>query len=220
MRAAAAPGEGVFEPVRMTTAHGGEDPRLGSVDVQGRPAEDLDTALALAVTGDSEGFATLWRYLHPALVRYLRVIDHRHAEDVASETWVRVLRGLGAFRGDSSQFRAWLFTIARRLSVDAARARHRQSTALLDRLSSFERLVPVPAADTEAYGAMLLDRALLLIRQLPQDQAEVVTLRIVAGLDVAAVAELLHKKPGHVRVLCHRGLRQLAQTLTPERLLV
>jgi len=203
----------------MTTAYG-EDPQLSSVSVQGQPEEELDAALALAGAGDSEGFATLWRCLHPPLVRYLRVIDPRHAEDVASETWVLVLRDLGAFRGDSSQFRPWLFTIARRRSVDAARARHRQSTGLVDRLSSLERPVPVPAADAEAYDAMLLDRALLLIQQLPQDQAEVVALRIVAGLDVAAVAELLHKKPGHVRVLCHRGLQRLAQTLTPERLVV
>ncbi len=203
----------------MTTAHD-EDPELNSVGVPGRPEEDLDAALALARAGNSEGFATLWRCLHPPLVRYLRVIDDRHAEDVASETWARVLRALGSFRGDSSQFRAWLFTIARRRSVDAARARHRQSTELIDQPNSLERLVPVPAADTEAYDAMLLDRALQLIRQLPPDQAEVVALRIVAGLDVAAVAQLVDKKPGHVRVLCHRGLQRLAQTLTPERFVV
>ena len=153
-------------------------------------------------------------------MRYLRVIDDRHAEDVASETWARVLRNLSSFRGDSSQFRAWLFTIARRRSIDAARARHRQSTELIDQPNSLERLVPVPAADTEAYDAMLLDRALQLIRALPPDQAEVVALRIVAGLDVTAVAQLVDKKPGHVRVLCHRGLQRLAQTLTPERFVV
>jgi RNA polymerase sigma-70 factor (ECF subfamily) len=52
-----------------------------------------------------------------------------------------------------------------------------------------------------------------LIATLPPDQAEVVMLRVVAGLDVTEVARILGKRPGTVRVLAHRGLRRLAQRL-------
>jgi RNA polymerase sigma-70 factor, ECF subfamily len=38
-----------------------------------------------------------------------------------------------------------------------------------------------------------------------------VMLRVVAGLDVAAVAELVGKKPGAVRVAVHRALKSLAR---------
>ena len=55
--------------------------------------------------------------------------------------------------------------------------------------------------------------AIRLIRTLPPDQAEVVMLRIVAGLTNVEVAALLDKTPGAVRVLSHRGLRRLAQNL-------
>jgi RNA polymerase sigma-70 factor (ECF subfamily) len=48
---------------------------------------------------------------------------------------------------------------------------------------------------------------------LPADQAEVVLLRVVGGFDVAEVAVLVGRRPGHVRVLQHRGLRRLAQLL-------
>lgn len=58
---------------------------------------------------------------------------------------------------------------------------------------------------------MSLERALATIASLPQDQAEAVTLRIVAGLDVARVADMMGRSPGSVRVLTHRGLRRLAQ---------
>ena len=56
-------------------------------------------------------------------------------------------------------------------------------------------------------------RAVALIRTLPPDQAEVVMLRVVAGLEPAEVARIIGKSPGAVRVLGHRGLRRLARTM-------
>jgi RNA polymerase sigma-70 factor (ECF subfamily) len=55
-----------------------------------------------------------------------------------------------------------------------------------------------------------------LIAQLPRKQAEVVVLRTVAGLPVEEVARILRCSPGAVRVNAHRGLRRLAELLTPE----
>ncbi len=55
--------------------------------------------------------------------------------------------------------------------------------------------------------------ALDLVATLPPDQAEAIILRVVAGLDVSQVAELMGKRPGTVRVLTHRGLRRLAERL-------
>ena len=52
--------------------------------------------------------------------------------------------------------------------------------------------------------------ALRIIATLPPDQAEAVTLRVVAGLDVATTARVLGKRPGSVRVATMRGLRRLA----------
>src|ERR1039457_4414569 len=53
-------------------------------------------------------------------------------------------------------------------------------------------------------------RAVALVAGLSRDQAEAVALRVIAGLDTAAVARLLGKSPGAVRVALHRGLRVLA----------
>jgi RNA polymerase sigma-70 factor (ECF subfamily) len=52
-----------------------------------------------------------------------------------------------------------------------------------------------------------------LIATLPRFQAEVILLRVVAGLDTPAVARLVGRSPGAVRVAAHRGLRRLAATL-------
>ena len=55
---------------------------------------------------------------------------------------------------------------------------------------------------------------MLLIATLPPDIAEIVTLRVVAGLDVAQVAKLVHKRPGAVRVASHRALAKLHALLS------
>jgi RNA polymerase sigma-70 factor, ECF subfamily len=49
---------------------------------------------------------------------------------------------------------------------------------------------------------------------LPADQAEVILLRVLGGLEVAEVAAIVGKRPGNVRVLQHRGLRLLAERLS------
>ena len=48
---------------------------------------------------------------------------------------------------------------------------------------------------------------------LPPDQAEIILLRVVAGLDTSDVARMVGKSPGAVRVAAHRGLRRLAATV-------
>jgi RNA polymerase sigma-70 factor (ECF subfamily) len=53
---------------------------------------------------------------------------------------------------------------------------------------------------------------------LSPDQADVVLLRVLAGLDVEQVAEILGKRPGTVRVLQHKVLRRLAGTFSLEAL--
>ena len=53
-------------------------------------------------------------------------------------------------------------------------------------------------------------RAVAMVAGLSKDQAEVVALRVIAGLDTEAVARMLRKTPGAVRVALHRGLRALS----------
>ena len=65
---------------------------------------------------------------------------------------------------------------------------------------------------------MELGECLHLIRSLPQGQADVVALRVIGGLSVTETASVVGKSEGAVRVLAHRGLRQLAEQLSPDGL--
>jgi RNA polymerase sigma-70 factor, ECF subfamily len=172
--------------------------------------EDLAAALTAAIAGDERAFAGLWRALHPGLLRYLRVVVGDRADDVASETWLQVSRDLAAFHGGPTAFRIWLYRVARNRGIDEQRRSGRRREDLQE-LSVAEQLVPpAPDAATEAIEASGTGWALRLIATLPPDQAEAVMLRVVAGLDVAATAKVLGKRPGAVRVAAMRGLRRLA----------
>lgn len=176
-----------------------------------RADEPLDDALLRARSGDDAGFAELWRALQPALLRYLRVRSGSAYEDVAAETWLHVVRDLSSFIGNAEGFRAWLFTLARHRAIDAARAAAVRPMVLVSDLTETGRQPVTAAAEVDALEQISTARALELVASLPPEQAEMVMLRVVAGLDVAAVAQIVGKSPGAVRVSVHRGLRALAQ---------
>jgi RNA polymerase sigma-70 factor (ECF subfamily) len=170
--------------------------------------------LAAAGRGDEAAFARLFRAHQPLLLRYLRPLAGGAHEDVAGETWVQVVRGLGTFEGDLDAFRRWVFTVAHRRWVDHVRAESRRPPRQ-DEAAALD----LPAAERvdEAVEAVLsTERAVDLIGRLAPDQAEVVLLRVVADLDVAATAAVVGKSRGAVRVLTHRGLRRLATLMGAE----
>lgn len=173
---------------------------------------DFGAVLDAAKRGDEQAFAVLWRDLQPSMLRYLRVIVPDACEDLASETWLEVARGLDRFEGGESGFRSWVFTVARHRVVDLRRREARQPIVPVAPDAFPEQSVGDDAADA-ALESISTRAALDLVATLPPDQAEVVALRIVAGLDVAQVAAIVGKRGGTVRVLSHRGLRRLAELL-------
>ncbi len=66
---------------------------------------------------------------------------------------------------------------------------------------------------TRSRRSVSTEAALDIIGLLPPDQAEVLVLRVVADLDVAATAAVVGKSRGAVRVLAHRGLKRLGSIL-------
>jgi RNA polymerase sigma-70 factor (ECF subfamily) len=173
----------------------------------------FEAVLRAAAAGDRDAFGELWRATHPPLLRYLRVVCGDAADDVASETWIRAMPALERFSGDENAFRGWLVVIGRNHVRDLARRAQRRPEDLSPDMS--EHLSAVDPTDT---AEAVLERrsteaALRLVATLPPEQAELVVLRVVVGLDVADVARITGRSPGAVRVAVHRALRTLAGRL-------
>jgi RNA polymerase sigma-70 factor (ECF subfamily) len=177
--------------------------------------ERFDDVLRRAKAGDADAFADLWREANPMLLRYLRVISGPGCDDIASHAWLRAIESLSTFDGDETGFRRWLVTIARNRYLDVGRRTSRRRETLSGDIVSLTDRTRTQSADPAAVveEQLTTDWALRLIATLPQDQAELVMLRVVVGLDVAAVAELTGRSAGSVRVAVHRSLRRLRNTL-------
>ena len=174
---------------------------------------EFPEVLRAAARGDENAFGRLWHDLQPSVLRYFMVVSAAVAEDLASETWLGVVRGIQRFRGTEPAFRAWVFTIARHEALDWRRRAARRPS---EDPSSVRGLMEQAAPDDPAATALegfSTRAALAVVATLPPDQAEAVVLRVVAGLDVDRVAAIMDKRPGTVRVLTHRGLRRLAERL-------
>jgi len=172
---------------------------------------DLHTALDRARSGNGDGLADLFEFFHPRLLRYLRVREPSRADDIAADTWISVASGIATFRGDVGNFSAWLFTIGRRRLADHRRTAVRRGTA------------PEPLPDdgrlTESTEDDALDRmggqvaVDFIVSTLSRDQAEVVLLRVLAGLGPAEVALAMERDEGWVRVNYHRAIGRLRDRL-------
>jgi RNA polymerase sigma-70 factor, ECF subfamily len=181
--------------------------RLNRVD-----AADFPAILDAARGGDPDAVAALWRWMNPRLLRYLRVVAPGLEEDIASETWLAVARGLDGFTGDLDAFGGWIHTLSRNKMIDHRRRVSRRPTEV-----PLEATEPGSDArpEDELFRRLSLDDALAILAMLPRDQAEAITLRVVAGLSVDETARVMGRRPGSVRVLTHRGLRNLAARLAP-----
>ena len=174
--------------------------------------DDLTAAVAAARQGDEAAFRVVYREVQPKLLRYLRVLVGDDGEDVASETWLQVVRDLASFKGNGDSFRGWVATVGRHRAMDHLR-RTRRRPAIS---TPVDTLVEVAGdADTEARAleSAATDAAIALIATLPRDQAEAVMLRAVVGLDAETAAKVLGKRAGAVRTAAYRGLRRLAKHL-------
>lgn len=174
----------------------------------------FDDVLAAARAGAAWAFEVLYRQLAPAVTGYLRLHGAVEPDDLASETFLAVFRGLGGFEGDEQGLRSWVFTIAHRRLTDDWRRRGRRPL-LAD---GGDELVPDAAGgdvEDDALVRLGTERVHELCAGLPADQRSVLLLRILGDLTVEQVAEVMGRSVASVKALQRRGLRRLRDELAP-----
>ena len=187
----------------------GDRPAEGSHEAHGSEAPPFgNSAVAAAKRGDPAAWEAAYLAYGKALMGYLmvRLDNHEDAGDALSETFARAISKCSTFRGDAYAFRAWLFTIARHVSVDQYRGRARMF-AVASHPDREDRSQP------SSEDVTILNEELEELRscfaRLPKDDQEVLWLRVCSGLSAAEVGEVVGKRPGAVRMQQMRALEVL-----------
>ena len=175
-----------------------------------------ESLVTRACAGDGEAFSELYERLADRIYRYIyfRVTDENTAEDLTSRVFLKAWEHLPRYKRSSSPFVAWLYTIAHNMLIDHYRTD--RQPAHLDEIASLAADEPSPVEVCESrLAAGALRRALDLLTPV---QREVVTMKLIDGMDTAEVARRLHKTEGAVRALQMRALQALAGILRKEEL--
>jgi RNA polymerase sigma-70 factor, ECF subfamily len=135
--------------------------------------------------------------------------NHHLAEDVISETYLRMVEKIDTYTFYGAPFKAWLYRIAHNLAINALK--QGQRTVPVESPGVKEPSVDDPAAEV---GARLEAEELrAAISGLTEDQQQVVLLRFVAGQSHNEVARALEKTETAVKQLQLRALRSLGRML-------
>lgn len=164
-----------------------------------------------ARAGDESAWRQIYEALAPGVRGYLRARRVADADDLVGDVFLEVARRMGTFKGDLSQFRAWVFVIAHSRYVDAVRAAERRPTSSIEEASE-----PVDAHDVEREVVNTLEREALLkvVDSLTPNQRAVVLLRVFGDLSVAETGEALGKSAAAVKVNHHRAVKALKRSLS------
>src|SRR5262245_62911786 len=149
------------------------------------------------------------------VVAYLRGQGAADPEDLASEVFIGVVRGLDSFEGDDAAFRSWLLVIAHRRLLDDRRRRGRKPTDAVQPHRLHEVPDPSRLGDVEGLALEHLATARVLdaLDHLTEDQRTVVLLHTVGGLTLPRISEVLGKRLAAVKSLHRRGLAAAARAL-------
>jgi RNA polymerase sigma-70 factor, ECF subfamily len=179
-------------------------PRLDEVSLR----RVVDQAAAL----DPVAWELLYRHSHPRLFAYARrrLPDDATAHDAVSETMTRALERIDGFTWRGAGFDAWLTGILRNVVLEDWRR--------IDRIRSQRDPIDLtragredPTSDIESQGRAEAVRA--AFARLDPDDQELLQLRVLAGLSSDAVAEVVGRSAGAVRMAQSRALDRLRRSL-------
>jgi RNA polymerase sigma-70 factor (ECF subfamily) len=188
----------------------------GREAVTSRPPESTEHVRRLverAQDGERDALEELYLLHFDRIYSYLHMsVGNRHdAEDLTTQTFLKMLEAIGRFRWRSAPFSAWLFRIAHNLAMDHFRAARRTQP---------EDEVPEPpgseevSAEEQAMHSIGRQSMLELIEKLSAEQQQVLTLKFVFNFPNAEVATVLGKTEGAIKSLQHRALVSLQKQLT------
>ncbi len=165
-------------------------------------------------------FDAIHRSYRSKIVRYLaRFVGEHDAEDLAQEVFVRVARGLPAFRGES-RLSTWIYRIATNAAFDRLRGgtvlRMTGTGGSDDGAGDGE--VPAEAGTADSVEQALIRDEMTacirnLVEDLPENDRAVIALGELADFADREIADILGVSVGTVKIRLHRARARLKKEM-------
>lgn len=176
---------------------------LGSL-VNGEADKEM-RLVAAAQRGSREAYDSLIRIHEGQLRGFLaRRVGSTSADDVLQDTWLAAWQALPRF-SKRGRFRAWLYGIAFHKSIDYHRGRARTPVEL-----PLEETIQAPDMHDWSASAELRENVLNLVKELPEEQREVLDLYYYGELTLAEVALELKRNLNTVKSQFYRAHAAIA----------
>ena len=147
---------------------------------------------------------------------YYRVGNHHDAEDLTEQTFLQAYRHFERAQRESNgrPLRPWLIRIAHNLAANFYRDRSRRPQTQLEDASVLEEPLGTEQLVAERQE---VKEVLEGVSKLPDDRREALIMRFALGMDNREIARTLGRSEGATKVLIHRAIKQLEESLGDER---
>jgi RNA polymerase sigma-70 factor (ECF subfamily) len=165
----------------------------------GRQPDVAPSVIAAAARGDAVAFGQIYAQVAPRVRRYVRTFIRNpwDAEDVTQDAFVKILTGIGHYDPARGGFSAWSLRVARNTAIDHIRA-HRGHI----HCAEVDQRAPVDDA-----GRRCGESLRLVLKDLNQDQREILVLRALAGFEPSEIAGYTKATRGSINTRYHRASR-------------
>jgi len=163
--------------------------------------------------GDTSCLATLFERHHKSVYQFcLQMTRQRvQSEDLVQDVFMKILQKAGSFRGDGL-FKAWMFNIARNITLDHLRKSKRQGSESLDDELMDQNLPDRRSAEQSAAGAQKMTLVMQALSKLPAAAQEVIWLGRFQFENYDELGQAIGCNAGAARVRMHRAMALLNST--------
>ncbi len=163
---------------------------------------------------DVQALGLIYDRYSPDIYSYIyhRVASPNAAEDLTSQTFMRMLEAVRKGNPWRTSFTGWLFRIAHNIVIDYYRRHDKQQYVNIEAMPYLASQQDTP--DQIVHKRLHNQDLLAAINKLTEEQAQVVTLRFLEGYSIAEVAQIMDKTEGAIKALQYRAVRSLNRILT------
>lgn len=182
-----------------------------------KTANYLNNLVRKAKKQNSDALAKIYDEFLPRVFRYIyyQVNDRTIAEDLTSDTFLKMLTAIEDFREDGKSFYPWLLRIAKNTTYDYLRVKAKRSFVVFD--EDVEELLfdKRNAIDLEytVMASIDAEEVRRVVAELTEEQQQVLLLKFTMGLSNMETARVLDKTEGSVKALQVRALASLKRII-------